>query len=273
MKLDTRTGLLATPQTPATFVHEELRLVFPPDEIKDWKSVNAWADKNNVRQLLAPSDESTGAAALVSIASPLPSSTLQGRVIVLGHADSPKFLGYSLEWGRGAAPSSWIRIYQSTTPVVSGTLGIWDTRSLPNGLYTLRVLLDDGDRGQTYYQVPVTVDNGASAPTNEQTPAATITSPSNNSVVSGTIAITGVAASGNLAQTLVEIGPGLTPTQWFQAGRTNAQVMNGPIATWDTTAVPDGTYTIRLTVTDAKLGSAVTSVVVAVKNATPTPTP
>ncbi len=272
VKIDTRTGLLAAPATPANFVKEEVRLVFPPDEVKGWTGLDDWADKHNVRQLLAPSEESSAASALVSIASPLPSANVRGRVIVLGHADSPKFEGFELDWGRGAAPGSWVRIAQSPRPVVSGTLGIWDTSNLPNGVYTLRAMLTDGDRGQTYYQVSVTVNNGNAAPTTDQAPAAVITSPSNNSVVSGTVSVTGVATAGNLASATVEVGPGLNPTQWFSAGSVNQPVLNGQIATWDTTAVADGTYTVRLTVTDAKLGSAVTTITVAVKNpATPAP--
>ena len=264
--IDTRTGLLATPQTPAAFVSREVRLVLPKEEIENWNGLAEWATRNGITQLLAPTEDSSESGTLLRVNSPSATQTLAGTIGVLGRANSPGFLSYTVEWGRGSDPSSWIRIQQSTRRISSGLLANWDTTQVPNGAYTIRVLLEDSDRGTLRFAVPVVVDNGEAGAQQDAAPFAQITTPTAGSVVSGNVLIGGLAFSGLLQQVQIEIGVGLQPESWETIRRDNLPSLNGTLGFWDSTAVDDGIYTIRLVVRDQQLGTAVASVVVSVKN-------
>jgi len=65
---------------------------------------------------------------------------LAGMVSITGTASGTGFLDYKLEYGSGPSPSSWTQIGSThTSPVTSGLLGTWDTASLANGTYTIRL--------------------------------------------------------------------------------------------------------------------------------------
>ena len=67
--------------------------------------------------------------------------------------------------------------------------------------------------------------------------------------VSGGLVITGSATSDNFALYRLEFGQGLNPTEWTQLGGDHtSQVDHGPLEFWDTTSVPEGLYTLQLTV-------------------------
>ena len=166
--IDTRTGLRATSDTPPAFVTQQVRLVFPPEEIAGWGGLRDWAAKAGVLSLLAPDDPKQQGALPAFISNPQAGQGVTGTVTVVGRADSPDFLGYTLEWGRGAQPTSWVRIAGSSSKEPGGTLGSWDVRDLPNGPVTLRVRLDDKKLGTRIYAVPLTIGGGQagdSAPT------------------------------------------------------------------------------------------------------------
>ena len=264
--IDTRTGLLATALTPAAFVSREVRLVLPEEEIEDWDGLAEWVTTNGITQLLAPTEDSSESGTLLRVNSPSATQTLSGTIGILGRANSPGFRSYTVEWGRGSDPSSWIRIQQSTRRISSGLLANWDTTKVPNGAYTIRVLLEDSDRGTLRFAVPVVVDNGEAGAQQDAAPFAEIITPTAGSVVSGNVLISGLAFSGLLQQVQIEVGVGLQPESWETIRRDNLPSITGPLGFWDSTAVDDGIYTIRLIVRDQQLGTAVASVVVSVKN-------
>jgi len=272
--LDTRTGLRATPQTPANFVTQQVRLVMPPEEIAGWGGLKEWAAKAGVLSLLAPDATEPDGALPALITSPQAGQGISGTINVIGRADSPDFDRYTLEWGRGTQPASWVRINASTNRISGGTLGTWNVKDVPNGVYTLRVRLEDTKLGTRVYAVPVTVGGGGSA---DSAPQLVVTSPADGAVLAGKVAINGVATSGHFSAVRAEVGVGLSPTTWYPMDRKTSPVLNGAIATWDTAAVEDGAYTLRVTLTDASFGDTVTEMTVVVRNkgivATPTPTP
>jgi hypothetical protein len=267
VRIDTRSGLLAAATAPAAFVREEVRLVFPKNEVARWGGVRAWAEKAGVGALLAPSEAPAGSALLVQITSPAPSTTVQGRVIVTGRAMSDQLVSFAVEWGRGAEPTQWIRVAESTRGVLNGPLGVWDTSVVPDGEYTLRVVLQDTERGTAYYQVPLTVMNGEAAAPSPDQPYIALTRPTNNQVVNGIVTVTGTAGATALLETTIEVGAGIAPTDWQLIGRTTSQIVDGVIATWDTSGIPDGVYTLRVVVRDQSFGSAQSTVVISVRNA------
>ena len=74
-----------------------------------------------------------------------------------------------------------------------------------------------------------------------------IYSPTDSGVVGGIVSIIGTANVGDMQGFTVSFGLGEDPQQWIAIGemRTEA-VIEGRLALWDTTQIPDGAYTLRL---------------------------
>ncbi|MDX1995819.1 MAG: PKD domain-containing protein [bacterium] len=110
----------------------------------------------------------------IVILSPIPGNVVAGNVQVLGAASHPQFLQYQVEFGPDPNPGNlW---YPATsvvqTPVSTyALLGIWNTTSLNDGLYQLRlrVFLRDGSNLQTVVN-NIRVQNQAPTPVPTSTP-------------------------------------------------------------------------------------------------------
>jgi hypothetical protein len=103
---------------------------------------------------------------------------------------------------------------------------------------------------------------------------AIIGSPASNSVVRGTVQITGSADYPSFQFYILEVAPEPVTDQWQIIGEIHEQpVIDGVLETWDTTLVPDGSYTLRLRVVrlDGNYSEAFSQQVV-VTNAQPIPT-
>jgi membrane peptidoglycan carboxypeptidase len=266
VRIDTRTGLRATATTPSAFVAEEVRLVLPEDEIQDWKDLPEWSAANGLVGLLAPPEESTAAGALVSVTSPVAAQTVFGQLQIRGRADAPDFERFVVEWGRGSSPDVWVRLRSSDRPVGGGVLANWDTASVPNGAYTVRVVVNDAKLGRLRFAVPVTVNNGEAGAPADLAPWGQITRPASGSVVSGNVIVVGSALSGELLDARLEVGAGLSPASWTEVGRIAQPQVSTTLGSWDSTSVEDGTYTLRLTVRDRQLGLAEITTVLTVRN-------
>lgn len=112
----------------------------------------------------------------------------------------------------------------------------------------------------------------AAPSTQEGQDVAIITEPANNAALQGVVPIIGTATHPTFAFYVVEFSPEAA-NQWQFIGDGQTQVTNGQLATWDTTTVPDGIYTIRLRVVriDANYSEAFSQQVV-VSNTQPIPT-
>jgi len=267
VQIDIRTGLFAQDNTPAAFVSDEVRLVLPEDEIEDWgDGLQAWAASNGIVSLLAPSEELSGGPLPVLVTNPRPNEEINGNYSIRGAARSEDFIRYIVEWGRGPAPTSWVQINNSTRQLVAGPLAVWDTTFIPNGEYTLRAVMEDARLGSLYYTVPVRVNNGEDSVEDDLAPVVQVHSPIAEALVSGAIQVTGTAGSFELEEFVVEVGFGFSPTEWTLIERHSTPVANSRLATWDTTSVDDGIYTIRVTVRDAIFGEAQAQIFVVVRN-------
>lgn len=94
-----------------------------------------------------------------SITSPVENAVVSGMVTVTGTASDVNFNSYKLEYGIGAAPTSWTIISTSTTQVLNNTLGIWDTLKLANGSYMLRLTVNDNANNTVQVLRKVSLDN------------------------------------------------------------------------------------------------------------------
>lgn len=79
-----------------------------------------------------------------------------------------------------------------------------------------------------------------------------VSSPRANAVVQGVVSIEGTATHPEFQKYEVRLAAGLNPNvsdgQWIRLNISESPVVNGQLAVWDTTAVPDGAYIMRLRV-------------------------
>jgi len=127
------------------------------------------------------------------------------------------------------------QVVATATPTLYGWLAEWNTTSVPNGTYTLQsVATFSGGVSGTSTGITITVDN---AP-----PSTTVIIPSNNATVSGTSQVLDALASTGVTQVQYEItGGSLTDSVVATATPT----LYGWLAEWNTTSVPNGTYTLQ----------------------------
>jgi len=189
VKVDIRNGKLAGPQTPPPFVGEKVMLVVPPEWVKteeDKKKAQEWATTLGVE--LAPTEVSDGTTdplvfgtipggtsgstgnpgtpdSPAAIYSPGAGNGVSGTVQIIGRAASDNFDGYRLEFGKGANPSSWTRIGTGDRQQNGGQLGVWDVSQLESGQYTLRLVVEDGERADSVATVVVMVTGVTPPPT------------------------------------------------------------------------------------------------------------
>jgi membrane peptidoglycan carboxypeptidase len=172
-KVDIRNGLIASELTPTQFVQQRSGLAIP-------ESVQGFArtqDEEWARILSAapaPAQKSNGQTS-VNIVAPRQGDTLKNRtyVAVTGEAGSPDFTAYRVEYGLGNPPLQWNLIVRSEAPQTGGGLALWNIGDLPDGTYTLRVVVEDKTRGELSTFVVVTVGKGGAAPSPVPKPTAT----------------------------------------------------------------------------------------------------
>lgn len=163
------------------------------------------------------------------------------------------------------------RVYRWDAPSVSQN-GNWYefTLTMPTGgltdgnWYWLELQLRDRRRRDILrISQMVQVDGSA--------PIADITAPAGGSWVSGSLPVEGTADDAfSFYNYMLEYGAGVTPTSWNLIGSTGSTpVVGGTLEAWDTTAVSDGAYTLRLTVTDRAQNTSIDSVQLNVDNNAP----
>lgn len=83
----------------------------------------------------------------LGITSPLPGSTLRGRVEIIGSMAVPEFSSADLEFSYAANPTgTWFLIQSIPQPQTDSILTVWDTSGVTDGDYhlRLRVFMKDG---------------------------------------------------------------------------------------------------------------------------------
>jgi hypothetical protein len=125
---------------------------------------SAWA-----ADLLRPLAQDAAAV----IASPQSLSSVQGSVSITGSASHPQFQRYELYFTVEPG-ENWVFIGDAkTTPVNNGLLGTWETTSLPDGNYSLRlrVVRQDGNYDEAFARNIAVANRTPSTPTPTETPA------------------------------------------------------------------------------------------------------
>jgi len=110
----------------------------------------------------------------VAITSPAAGDVLRGEVSITGAMDAPGFVSAQLDFAYASdSAGTWFVIQTFSQPATDSVLAVWDTISITDGDYVLRlhVNLDDGTIQEA--TVPVKLQNDVLIPT--ATPAPTVT--------------------------------------------------------------------------------------------------
>gem|GEM_PF-2835123 len=84
----------------------------------------------------------TAASQFANISSPVQNTNVFGSIQIIGTATWEGAGHYTIATGEGAAPLSYTEFIDSSTKVVNGLLGSWDTTGL-SGPYTIRLRVND----------------------------------------------------------------------------------------------------------------------------------
>ena len=124
-------------------------------------------------------------------------------------------------------------VIATATPTIYGWLASWNTTTVPNGTYTLQSVASSGGLTGTSPGITLTVNNPP--------PTTSVVLPSNDATLSGTQYLDATAS------------PGVTQVQYELTGgslnntviATATPTIYGWLASWDTTTVANGTYTLQ----------------------------
>jgi hypothetical protein len=109
----------------------------------------------------------------VAITSPAPEEVLRGPVTITGKVDVPGFVSAQLDFAYASDPTNtWFIIQVFSQPLVDSTLATWDTTSITDGDYILRLRVNFEDGTSQEVTVPVKIGNDA-LPTPTLVPTAT----------------------------------------------------------------------------------------------------
>lgn len=99
-------------------------------------------------------------APLAVLSHPVDSSRQSGMVEIRGTAFSQNdFLEYRLYYAMGEAPLAWTLLQRSSLAESAHRLAQWDSWGLPDGLYSLRLEVEDVSGNQAAYTLKVLLDN------------------------------------------------------------------------------------------------------------------
>src|SRR5689334_17437845 len=96
----------------------------------------------------------------VTITSPAPDEILRGQVAITGKVDLPSFVSAQLTFAYASDPTNtWFTIQTFSQPITDSALATWDTTSITDGDYVLRlqVTLQDGTSQEA--TVPIKIGN------------------------------------------------------------------------------------------------------------------
>jgi hypothetical protein len=125
-------------------------------------------------------------APVTEILNPSDGAQVGGFLSVLGTADDAALRSYTLEVGKEATPTRFTRIEAGSSPVINGSLGIWNTETDDDGIYTLRLTARDDAGNESFATRTADVFN----PGRDATPpAVSILAPQNGASLSGFIPV------------------------------------------------------------------------------------
>jgi hypothetical protein len=123
-----------------------------------------------VLMLIAAQDEPP-----IAITSPLANDVLRGEVTITGTTGIPNFFSAQLDFAYASNPNgTWFTIQTLSQPVTDSTLTTWNTTSISDGDYILRLRVNLIDNTFQEVTVPVQIGNDVIPSTPTVVPTATL---------------------------------------------------------------------------------------------------
>jgi len=154
-EINRETGLLATVFTAQDMV-ETRTYMLVPDEASDWATANQIdVPPKNYDLIQAPNPNENAL-----ITSPNNYTFVRGVVEVFGTVRVSDLTSYRIQIGQGLNPSSWLQIGEEDTRLISNRKIVdWDTTTVEDGLYALRLMVIREDFQVDVHTIQVSVDN------------------------------------------------------------------------------------------------------------------
>ncbi len=157
-QVNRETGKLATVYTPPELIENRVYEILPP-EAADWVRQAGLPQPPVEYDTLYTPPEANATGDIV-ITSLKPFSYIRGSVMITGTVKSENFSFFRVQFGPGLNPTQWTQIGGDRgEQLENADLQPWDTGSLPNGLYSVQLLVVKNDQTFANYTVQVTVDN------------------------------------------------------------------------------------------------------------------
>lgn len=110
----------------------------------------------------------------IAITSPAPGDVLRGQVTITGKTDIPGFVSARLEFAYASnSVDTWFNIQTLTQPQADSTLMVWDTTSITDGDYILRLRVNLEDGTSQEVTVPIKLQNDSPLVTPTLVPTST----------------------------------------------------------------------------------------------------
>jgi len=133
-------------------VEEKYFRVYPGEDGR------AWALSQGIEQ--PPDEYCPSTNIFAGITSPQDGASVRGVITFEGSATAANFSHYQIEVGQGTSPQAFTLVAGPVNQIVEqGVLGTLDTTQVPNGPYTLRLVVYDRSGGAFDSKVRVLVDN------------------------------------------------------------------------------------------------------------------
>ncbi len=99
-------------------------------------------------------------AAPAAITSPAPGEILRGQVNIIGSTNVPDFVSAQLDFSYASNPTgTWFGLQAFSQPVTDSALAVWNTASISDGDYILRLRVNFLDNTSQEITVPVSIQN------------------------------------------------------------------------------------------------------------------
>ena len=96
----------------------------------------------------------------IAITFPLPGEVLRGEVSITGTTDDPNFLSAQLDFSYASNPTNtWFPLQAFSQPVTDSAFTVWNTASIGDGDYILRLRVNFLDNTTQEITIPVSIRN------------------------------------------------------------------------------------------------------------------
>ncbi len=149
-------GKLATDFCPPGEVEVQVFEMYPPE-------ASDWVRESQIPQPPAeycPLHGPSPTTMEVAINSPAVYAHISGFVPILGNARPGDFRSFHVQYGIGLNPTEWLPIGgERYDRVENNILQYWDVSQMPDGLYSLRLVVIEGSGNHRIAVIPIIVDN------------------------------------------------------------------------------------------------------------------